>query len=242
MNFYPAIDLKDGKCIRLKKGELNDITFYNPDPVDQASQFIEMGAKWIHMVDIEGAFKGKNFNHKVFIDIKKKFNCYLQVGGGIRNFATVEFLIKNKIDRVVLGTIALKNKKLCEQICKSFPGKIALGIDAKKGWVATDGWAKTSKVKVSEMIKSYEGLGVSCVIFTDIEKDGVLAGVSFDQLESILNQTSIKIIASGGVSSLGDLKRLKEISDEKKNLEGVIVGRAIYENKINIKEAIKILK
>ena len=242
MNLYPAIDLKGGKCIRLKKGELKDITFYNSDPIDQASQFIENGAKWIHMVDIDGAFKGQSFNHKIFIDIKKKFKCLLQVGGGIRSIETVEFLVNNKIDRVVLGTIALKNKKLCEQICKSFPGKIAVGIDTKKGLVTTDGWSKTSKVKISEMVKMYEGIGVSSIIFTDIEKDGILQGVSFDQLENILNLTSIKIIASGGVSCLNDLKRLKEISNIKKNLDGVIVGRAIYENRVKVDEAIEILK
>ena len=123
----------------------------------------------------------------------------------------------------------MTNKNLCEQICKSFPNKIAVGIDAKKGWVAIDGWSKTSKIKVSEMLKVYEGIGVSSVIFTDIEKDGILAGVSFDQLENILNQTSLKIVASGGVSSLDDLKKLKKIGDVKKNLDGVIVGRAIYE-------------
>ena len=242
MNLYPAIDLKDGKCIRLKKGKLEDITFYNPDPIDQACQFINCGAEWIHIVDIDGAFQGRSVNHEVFIKIKKKFNCFLQVGGGIRNQETVEFLINNEIDRVVLGTIALNNKNLCEQICRCFPDKIAVGIDAKKGLVASEGWAKTSKTKVSEMLKIYEGIGVSSVIFTDIEKDGVLAGVSFDQLENILNQTSLKIVASGGVSSLDDLKKLKEIGNIKKNLDGVIVGRAIYENKINVDEAIEILK
>ena len=242
MNLYPAIDLKDGKCIRLKKGRLEDITYYNPDPINQASQFLNCWAKWIHMVDIDGAFQGRSFNHEVFIKIKKKFNCALQVGGGIRNIETVEFLINNKIDRVVLGTVALTNKNLCEQICKSFPNKIAVGIDAKKGWVAIDGWSKTSKIKVSEMLKVYEGIGVSSVIFTDIEKDGILAGVSFDQLENILNQTSLKIVASGGVSSLDDLKKLKKIGDVKKNLDGVIVGRAIYEKKIKVNEALEILK
>ena len=154
----------------------------------------------------------------------------------------MEFLINNEIDRVVLGAIALNNKNLCKQICRYFPDKIAVGIDAKKGLVASEGWAKTSKTKVSEMLKIYEGIGVSSVIFTDIEKDGVLAGVSFDQLENILNQTSLKIVASGGVSSLDDLKKLKEIGNIKKNLDGVIVGRAIYENKIKVDEAIEILK
>jgi len=239
---YPAIDLKDGKCIRLKKGELKEITFYNSDPFDQAKSFVSMGAKWIHMVDIDGAFQGKSLNHNVFIDIKKKFNCLLQVGGGIRTFETVNYLLSNSIDRIVLGTISLEKRKLFEKICKAFPGKIAVGVDAKNGFVATEGWAKTSKVKVLDIIKQYEDSGVSTIIFTDIDKDGVLKGVSFEQLQSILDQTSLKVIASGGVSGIEDLKKLKKISEVNKNLNGVIVGRAIYEKKVNVNKAIKILK
>ena len=216
MNLYPAIDLKEGKCIRLRKGELEKITFYNQDPIDQADQFINMGAEWIHMVDIDGAFQGKSLNHQMFIDIKKSLIVTYKLVEALRDFKTVEYLINNNIDRVVLGTIALKNKKLCEQICKNFPGKIALGLDAKNDLVATDGWSETSTVKVSEMVKAYEGIGITSIIFTDIEKDGVLSGVSFDQLENILNQTSINIIASGGVSCLDDLKKLRKISNSKK--------------------------
>ena len=242
MILYPAIDLKDGKCIRLKKGELKDITFYNPDPVNQAESFISMGAEWIHMVDIDGAFQGKSQNHNIFIDIKKKFNCLLQVGGGIRTLETADHLVSNSIDRIVLGTISLEKKKLFEEICKAFPGKIAVGVDAKNGFVASEGWAKTSKVKVLDIIKQYEDSGVSTIIFTDINKDGVLKGVSFDQLQSILDQTSIKVIASGGVSGIEDLRKLKEISEVNSNLDGVIVGRAIYEKKVDVTEAIKILK
>ena len=242
MILYPAIDLKDGKCIRLKKGELKDITFYNPDPIDQAKTFVSMGAEWIHMVDIDGAFQGKNKNHNIFIDIKKKFNCLLQVGGGIRTFENVDYLLSNSIDRIVLGTISLKEKQLFKKICKAFPGKIAVGVDTKNGFVATEGWAKTSRVKVLDIIKQYEDSGVSTIVFTDIDKDGVLEGVSFDQLHAILNQTSIKVIASGGVSNIEDLKKLKKLGETNKNLDGVIVGRAIYEKKVDVKKAIKILK
>ena len=242
MILYPAIDLKDGKCIRLKKGDLKDITFYNSNPINQAQSFISMGAKWIHIVDIDGAFQGKSQNHNIFIDIKKKFNCFLQVGGGIRTFETVDYLLSNSIDRIVLGTISLGKRNLFEKICKAFPGKIAVGVDVKKGFVATEGWSKTSKVKVLDIIKQYEDSGVAAIIFTDIEKDGVLKGVSFDQLQSVLDQTSLKVIASGGVSGVEDLKKLKKISEGKKNLDGVIVGRAIYEKKVDVNEAIKILK
>ena len=242
MILYPAIDLKDGKCIRLKKGVLKDITFYNSDPVNQAQSFISMGAKWIHMVDIDGAFQGKSKNHDVFIDIKKKFNCLLQVGGGIRSFEAADYLLSNSIDRIVLGTISLEKRKLFEKICKAFPGKIAVGVDAKNGFVASEGWSKTSKVKVLDIVKQYEDSGVRAIIFTDINKDGVLKGVSFDQLQSILDQTSLKVIASGGVSGIEDLQKLKEISEVNNNLDGVIVGRAIYEKKVDVNKAIKILK
>ena len=142
----------------------------------------------------------------------------------------------------MLGTISLEKRKLFEKICKAFPGKIAVGVDAKNGFVATEGWAKTSKVKVLDIIKQYEDSGVSTIIFTDIDKDGVLKGVSFEQLQSILDQTSLKVIASGGVSGIEDLKKLKKISEVNKNLNGVIVGRAIYEKKVNVNKAIKILK
>ncbi len=239
MILYPAIDLKDGKCIRLKKGEINQITFYNDDPVEQAKYFQKMGATWIHMVDIDGAFKGKNLNHELFIDVKKKLKCSIQVGGGIRDINTVEYLFENGINRIVLGTLAIKNPKLVKKICKMFPNTIAVGVDAKKGFVASDGWTKTSKVTINEIIKIYEDAGVSALIFTDIEKDGVLEGVNTEEICKILNSTSMKIIASGGVSNLNDLRKLKSINA--KNLDGVIVGRAIYEKKIKVNEAIKIL-
>lgn len=192
------------------------------------------------MVDIDGAFEGKNLNHEIFIDVKKNLNCSIQVGGGIRKIKTVEYLFENGINRIVLGTLAIKNPKLVKKICKMFPNKIALGVDAKNGFVASEGWTKTSKVTIKEIVKIYEDAGVSVLIFTDIEKDGVLEGVNIRMLSDILNSTSMKIIASGGVSNLKDLEKLKMINA--KNLDGVIVGRAIYEKKIIVSEAIKILR
>ncbi len=241
MNFYPAIDLKDGKCIRLSKGKLNKVTYYNENPINQAMEFKKKGARHIHIVDIDGAFEGKNLNHQTFIDVKKKINCFVQVGGGIRNEKTIRHLIENNIDRIVLGTIAVTKPSLVKKICKMFPQKIAVGIDSKKGLIATDGWSKTKSLTFIELAKKYEDTGISNVIFTDIEKDGVLAGVSFEQLQNILDSTSLNVIASGGVSCLKDLKKLKKISREYKNLDGVIVGRAIYEKMINVEDAIKIL-
>ena len=241
MNLYPAIDLKDGKCIRLTKGKLEKITFYNSSPLGQAKEFITLGAKWIHMVDIDGAFKGENCNHEIFIKIKKETQCLIQVGGGIRNENTVAYLIDNNIDRIVLGTIAVTNPKLVKKISIKFPGKIAVGLDAKKGFVTTEGWSKTKKITVTELAKKYEDMGINHIIFTDIDKDGVLQGISYDQLQDLLESTNINVIASGGVSSLEDIKKLKKISAYNQNLVGVIVGKAIYENKLQVDQAVNFL-
>ena len=240
MNFYPAIDIKDGKFIRLKQGRLDEVTVYGDNPVEIAKKFSEAGAKWIHVVDIDGAFKGKSINQKVILDIKKNSKTKIQVGGGIRTQESASFYLNNGIDRVVLGTIALENPKIIEQLCENYPGRIAVGIDAKKGMVATEGWSKTSTIEVGKLSKLYENIGVSCVIFTDIEKDGLMEGVSLNQLKNLLKNTKLNVIASGGVSSLDDLKKLKSL--EKKNLIGVISGKAIYENKFSVNEAIEILE
>ncbi len=240
MNFYPAIDIKDGKFIRLKQGRLDKITIYGNNPVKIAKKFSEAGAKWIHVVDIDGAFKGKSINQEVILDIKKNSKSKIQVGGGIRTKESASFYLNNGIDRVVLGTVALESPKIIEQLCKSFPEQIAVGIDAKKGLVATEGWSKTSRIEVGKLTRLYENIGVSCIIFTDIEKDGLMEGVSVSQLKNLLKNTKLNIIASGGVSSLDDLKRLKLL--KQKNLIGVISGKAIYENKFSVNEAIKIME
>ena len=240
MNFYPAIDIKDGKFIRLKQGRLDEVTVYGDNPVEIAKKFSEAGAKWIHVVDIDGAFKGKSINQKVILDIKKNSKTKIQVGGGIRTQESASFYLNNGIDRVVLGTIALENPKIIEQLCENYPERIAVGIDAKKGMVATEGWSKTSSIEVVRLSKLYENIGVSCVIFTDIEKDGLMEGVSLNQLKNLLENTKLNVIASGGVSSLDDLKKLKSL--EKKNLIGVISGKAIYENKFSVNKAVEILE
>ena len=240
MNFYPAIDIKDGKFIRLKQGRLDEVTVYGDNPVEIAKKFSEAGAKWIHVVDIDGAFRGESVNQKVILDIKKNSKTKIQVGGGIRTQESASFYLNNGIDRVVLGTIALENPKIIEQLCESYPGRIAVGIDAKKGMVATEGWSKTSTIEVGKLSKLYENIGVSCVIFTDIEKDGLMEGVSLNQLKNLLKNTKLNVIASGGVSSLNDLKKLKSL--DKKNLIGVISGKAIYENKFSVNKAVEILE
>ncbi len=239
MIFYPAIDIRNGQCIRLQKGQLSKIKVYNQDPINQATQFSNMGCEWIHIVDIDGAFNGNPCNQKIIFEIKKKTNCNLQVGGGIRSIKTIEEFFLNSIDRVILGTIAKNNPQFVIEACKKFPGRIVVGIDSKDNMVAVEGWSKTSSITTVELAKRYEGVGVSSIIFTDINKDGLLKGMNFMQIVHLLDSTKINVIASGGVSSLDDLKKLKNL--RKENLEGVISGKAIYEGKFIIQDAIEIL-
>jgi len=240
LNFYPAIDISEGKFIRLSQGDLNKKTVYGDNPQKIANDFSKSGSSWIHVVDIDGAFDGKSKNSKVILDIKQNVNCNVQVGGGIRNKETARFYLMNGIDRIVLGTLAIKNQNLVKELSEEFPGKIAVGIDAKNGFVATNGWEKTSTIAVKDLANCYEEIGVSCLIFTDIEKDGLMEGVSIYQLKDLLENTKLNVIASGGVASLDDLKTIKKIKN--KNLIGVISGRAIYENKFSVEQAIRVLE
>ena len=240
MHFYPAIDIKNGQFIRLKQGQLDKLTIYGDDPVAQAIKFCEEGAKWIHIVDIDGAFKGVSKNMDIILKIKNNVKSKIQVGGGIRELRTIKKLLDNNIDRVVLGTVALTDPPFVKKMCEKFPGKIAVGLDTKNELVATEGWAKESKMDFENFLKLYENTEVSNIIFTDIEKDGLMEGANFEQLKKILNLTKLNIIASGGVANLRDLARLKKIKS--KNLKGVISGKAIYEKKFSVKEAIEILE
>ncbi len=239
MDFYPAIDIREGKIIRLKKGLLEFVKIYGTDPLLKAREFVNFGAKWIHIVDIDGAFQGKTKNMEKIVEIKQKVNCKIQVGGGIRDIKTIENYLGSGIDRIVLGTIAIENPDFVKEICRRFPNKIAVGLDTKKGFVATQGWAKKTKVHFKEVIDFYESSKVSALVFTDIDKDGLMEGANYKQLNKLLSLTKLKIIASGGISSLDDLKIIKKM--EKPNLIGVISGKAIYEKKINVSDAIRIL-
>ena len=240
MIFFPAIDLKDGKCIRLTQGLLKNLKVYNEDPIKQAKEFERAGCEWIHIVDIDGAFSGKTINHDLVFEIKKNTKCKIQMGGGIRSIKTIENLIKNDIDRIVLGTVALKNPELVKLACNNFPKRIAVGLDTKDNKVAVEGWSKTSEMEDTDLIRMYEDVGVSAVIYTDISRDGLLSGVNIKNIKKILMASSVNIIASGGVASQDDVFELLKIKNKK--LEGVICGKAIYEGKINVNEIIKILK
>ena len=235
MHFYPAIDIQDGKFIRLKQGRLDEVTVYGDNPVEIARKFSEAGAKWIHVVDIDGAFEGKSINQKVILDIKKNCKAKIQVGGGIRTQESASFYLNNGIDRIVLGTIALENPKIIEQLCENHPGRIAVGIDAKDGMVATQGWVETSTTPATTLAKSLVGQGLRWIVHTDVSTDGAMKGPNLDaQREMALSVPSCNIIASGGVSCAEDIAQLRELCIECPNIEGVIVGKALYEKTVHL--------
>jgi phosphoribosylformimino-5-aminoimidazole carboxamide ribotide isomerase len=238
MILFPAIDLKDGACVRLKLGLMEESTVFNTDPGAQARDFAAKGAEWIHVVDLNGAFAGKPVNGAAVDGILKSVSVPVQLGGGIREMATIEDWLARGVRRVILGTVALKNPQLVKDACRRFPGRVAVGIDAKGGKVAVEGWAETSDLTVLELARKFEDCGVAALIYTDIDRDGVLAGPNVAATAALADAISIPVIASGGVSSLDDLRALKAHP----KLEGVISGRAIYDGRIDVAEAIRLLK
>jgi len=236
---YPAIDIKDGKCVRLLKGDMNKETIFNHSPKNQAKQFEELGCEWIHLVDLNGAFEGLPVNHKAVEEILDSVKVPVQLGGGIRSIKTIENWINQGLSRVILGTAAINDPNLVELAAREFPNKIAVGIDAKNGFVATEGWANTTAITALELAKNLEGVGVCSIIYTDINRDGAMKGPNIEQTEIIANSVSIPVIASGGISSIKDLQNLK---NSKAELNGVISGRAIYDKILKIDEAIKLLR
>jgi len=239
MKLFPSIDLKDGKCVRLYKGEMNQATVFSDSPADQALKFQNEGAEYIHIVDLNGAFEGKPVNLEAVKSIIKAVDVPLQLGGGIRDIETIKMWLDAGIDRVILGTVAVKNPELVKEACAKFPNQIAVGLDAREGFVATEGWADKSDMKVSELAKKFEDVGVVCIIYTDISKDGAMEGADFSGTKELAEAVNIPIILSGGISSLDDLRKAKNI--EKSGVMGVISGRAIYEDAFSIKEALEVL-
>lgn len=241
MILFPAIDLKDGKCVRLEKGLMQKATIFNESPASQALDFYKQGFTWLHIVDLDGAFKGESKNIDAVRAIIKAVSgkMKLQLGGGIRNLDSIEKWLSAGIDRVILGTIALKNPDIVKQACKEFPGQIVVGIDGKSGKVATEGWAEDSEIGVIELARKFEDAGVSAIIYTDINKDGLMQGADLDGTIKLAQSVNIPVIASGGVSSIEDLKLIK--NTEQSGVIGVISGRAIYEGKIDISLALKIM-
>ncbi len=239
MILFPAIDLKDGECVRLKLGDMNEATVYNTDPGAQALSFEEQGFKWLHVVDLNGAFAGESVNGSAVEAILKATKNPVQLGGGIRTLADIEAWISKGLSRVILGTVAVRDPNLVKQACKEFPGKIAVGIDAKGGKVAVEGWAEASELGVIEMAKQFEGAGVSAIIYTDIDRDGILTGINWSSTIELANAVSIPVIASGGLASLDDIHRMNE--SDAAILEGAITGRALYDGRIDPVEALNIL-
>lgn len=240
MILFPAIDLKDGECVRLKLGDMNEATVYNTDPAAQAQAFEEQGFEWLHVVDLNGAFAGESVNGAAVEAILKATKNPVQLGGGIRTLKDIENWLDKGLRRVILGTVAVRDPDLVREACKIFPGQVAVGIDAKGGKVAVEGWAEASELGVIELAKKFEGAGVAAIIYTDIDRDGILAGINWDSTLELADQVSIPVIASGGLASMEDIKRLAEPASAK--LEGAISGRAIYDGRIDPAAALALLK
>jgi phosphoribosylformimino-5-aminoimidazole carboxamide ribotide isomerase len=239
---YPAIDIKDGKCVRLLFGQMEKETVYNDNPLDQAMWFVDQGAEWLHIVDLDGAVAGENINKKVIEQILHKLQnkVKIQLGGGIRNINDIDFWIQNSVNRVILGTLALENPKFINQLEKKYAKKIVIGADVRSGKIAIHGWKKQSDVVAVDLIKELNPSIVSSVIYTDITKDGSLNGVSLEQTVNFAKSIPHSVIASGGVSSLNDISSLaKELSN---GVKGVIVGRALYDQKFTFSDALQKIK
>ena len=238
MILYPAIDLKDGAAVRLLRGDMNATTVFNEDPAAQARSFVDAGCRWLHLVDLNGAFAGKPVNAEPVEAILKQCNVPAQLGGGIRDMATIENWIEKGLSRVILGTVAVENPALVRQAALAFPDKIAVGIDARNGMVATKGWAVETDTEVTELAKSFEQDGVAAIIYTDINRDGAMKGPNIEATAALADAISIPVIASGGVSSLADLLALKSCGAP---LDGAISGRALYDGALDLGAALKAL-
>ena len=240
MILFPAIDLKDGACVRLKLGDMEQATVYNTDPAAQAKSFEDQGFEWLHVVDLNGAFAGESVNGSAVDAILKATNNPVQLGGGIRTLAHIESWLSRGLARVILGTIAVRDPALVIEACKRFPGQIAVGIDAKGGKVAVEGWAEASELEVIELARKFEGAGVSAIIYTDIDRDGILTGINWDATLELANAVSIPVIASGGLASMEDIERM--LQPDAARLEGAISGRALYDGRIDPAEALALIR
>ena len=239
MIFFPAIDLKDGCCVRLVRGDMDRSTVFSDDPAAQARAFAEAGCQWLHMVDLNGAFAGRPVNGDAVVSILGAVEIPVQLGGGIRTLDTVAYWLEAGIRRVILGTVALRDPDLVRQACREFPGRVAVGIDAHDGNVAVEGWAEVSEVSVLDLARRFEDAGAAAIIHTDISRDGAMAGPNVEATVDLARAVSTPVIASGGVSSMNDLKALKAAGAGL--LEGVISGRAVYDGRIDPGAAVALL-
>lgn len=240
MILFPAIDLKDGKCVRLQKGDMDAVTVFNDSPADQAKQFEDQGFEYLHVVDLNGAFAGESVNGDAVEAIIKAVNMPVQLGGGIRTIEHIQAWLDRGLARVILGTIAVRDPELVKEACKKFPGQIAVGIDARGGKVAVEGWAQTSELDVIELAEKFEGVGVAAIIFTDIDRDGILTGINWEATLELAQAVSIPVVASGGLASMDDIDTM--CKPEMAVLEGAISGRALYDGRIDVEKALKQIK
>jgi len=238
MILYPAIDLKNGQCVRLLRGDMDQATVFNSDPAAQAKEFVDGGAAWVHVVDLDGAIAGRAVNAPAVESILKSVSVPVQLGGGIRDDTGVESWLGRGVARIVLGTAALKNPDLVRRSCRMYPGRIAVGVDARNGKVAVDGWTETSETTVDDLARRFADAGVAALIYTDIDRDGALQGPNIEATARLARTAPMPVIASGGVSSLDDLTALKKAAPM---LDGVICGRALYDGRIGLAAAIAAL-
>lgn len=239
MILYPAIDLKDGQAVRLLRGEMDKATVFNDDPTAQARAFVEAGCEWLHLVDLNGAFAGTPVNAAPVEAILAACDIPAQLGGGIRDMATIEGWLTKGLSRVILGTVAVENPDLVRDAAREFPNHVAVGIDARNGMVATKGWAEETDVRVTDLARSFEDAGVAAIVYTDINRDGAMQGPNIDATAALAHAVSIPVIASGGVSSLEDLIALRDCGAQ---LNGAISGRALYDGALDLKQALTVLR
>lgn len=236
MLIIPAIDLKDGACVRLRQGRMEDSTVFSDDPVAMAAKWVEAGCRRLHLVDLNGAFAGEPINGEAVKAIAKAYpDLPIQIGGGIRDFKTIESYLKAGVSYLIIGTKAVKEPEFVTEACKEFPGHIIVGLDAKDGLVATDGWAEVSNVQATELAKRFEQDGVSSIVYTDISRDGMMQGVNVEATVNMAKASSIPVIASGGITNMDDIRALQKVSQA--GILGAITGRAIYEGTLDVKEA-----
>jgi len=243
LTLYPAIDLKDGACVRLKRGEMDQATVYSSDPAGQARAWQDAGCRWLHVVDLNGAFAGRSENASAVAAILSVARVPVQLGGGIRDMDGIASWLEAGVRRVILGSAAVKNPALVREACRAFPGRVAVGIDARDGYVATEGWAETSSVSALDLGLSYEDAGVAAIIYTDIGRDGMLSGLNLEQTIGLAQRLTTPVIASGGVGTLDDLRALKDDAPNAApgRIDGAIVGRALYDGRVDPVAALALL-
>tara|TARA_B100000767_G_scaffold32541_1_gene27786 strand:+ start:104 stop:829 length:726 start_codon:yes stop_codon:yes gene_type:complete len=237
MKIFPAIDIKDKKCVRLVKGDFDNKTEYEMSPVEQAGKYKDYGFKNLHIIDLDGALTGETVNINIIKDIVSKFNLKVEVGGGIRNLDSIQKYIDAGVEKVILGSAAIKNKKFLKDACEKFPNKIALGLDAKDGYLSVSGWKENSNQLTLDYLQEVNDYGASRLIYTDINRDGMKQSPNFDETSKVADISNCPVIISGGVSSINDIKKAKELNN--KNVEGIIVGKAIYDGDIKLEGLVK---